>query len=125
MNEQTPLPPGVAWRAVARCVTTTAVLLARRRVHLPRRHVGMRVRFADGSRSVVYRGLYEWDGPAHAESYARSLWRVLALVSVRGSIHYRVLPGLRRDVLLARPDLLQGEAVAADSPNWWRPVAVA
>jgi len=189
VNEQTPLPPGVAWRAVARCVTTTAVLLARRRVHLPRRHVGMRVRFADGSRSVVYRetvvdgpgpedpcvlvvefrlravrgrghalfrresllntplfvgfpglvsklwlaadeygvyrGLYEWDGPAHAESYARSLWRVLALVSVRGSIHYRVLPGLRRDVLLARPDLLQGEAVAADSPNWWRPVAVA
>ena len=34
-----------------------------------------------------YRGLYEWDGPRLAENYARALWRVLALVSVRGSIH--------------------------------------
>ena len=188
MNEQTPLPQGVAWRAVARCVATTAVLLVRRRVHLPRSHVGMRVRFADGSESVVYRetvvdgpppedpcvlvvafrlravrgwghalfrweslfntplfvgfpglvskiwlaadehgvyrGLYEWDGAARAESYVRALWRVLALVSVRGSIHYRVVPGLLRDELLARPDLLAREP-AADVSGWWRPVAVA
>ena len=146
VNEQTPLPQGVAWRAVARCMATTAVLLARRRIHLPPRHVGTRLRFADGTaarvyretvvdgagpadpcvlvvefrlRAVrgwghalfrwesllntplfvgfpgfvsklwlahdehgVYRGLYEWDGPARAEAYARSLWRVLALVSV-------------------------------------------
>ena len=41
----------------------------------------------------VYRGLYEWDGPAQAEAYARALWRVLALVSVRGSIHDRLGPG--------------------------------
>src|SRR6185369_4972263 len=33
----------------------------------------------------VYRGLYEWDGAERAEHYARCLWRVLALVSVRGS----------------------------------------
>jgi hypothetical protein len=32
-----------------------------------------------------YRGLYEWDGPVQAEQYARSLWRVLKLVSERGS----------------------------------------
>jgi hypothetical protein len=49
-----------------------------------------------------YRGLYEWDGPKRAEAYARALWRVLALVSVRGSLHYVVLPGLRRDELLDR-----------------------
>jgi hypothetical protein len=47
-----------------------------------------------------YRGLYEWEGPRRAEAYARALWRVLALVSVPGSIHYVVLPGLRRDELL-------------------------
>jgi hypothetical protein len=29
---------------------------------------------------------YEWDGARPAEAYARALWRVLALVSVRGSI---------------------------------------
>jgi hypothetical protein len=184
VNEQTPLPQGVAWRAVARCVATTAVLLARRRVHLPRGRVGTRLRFADGTESTVYRetvvdrpgvedpcvlvvefrlravrgwghtvfrwasllntplfvgfpglvskfwmaadehgvyrGLYEWDGATRAESYARALWRVLALVSVPGSIHYRVVPGLRREELLARPELLSAEA-----PEWWRPVPVA
>ena len=65
-----------------------------------------------------YRGLYEWDGPRLAENYARALWRVLALVSVRGSIHYVVLPGLRRDVLLARPEGPDG--AAADAAAWWR-----
>lgn len=65
-----------------------------------------------------YRGVYEWDGPRLAENYARALWRVLALVSVRGSVHYVVLPGLRRDVLLQRPDVLPG--AAADASGWWR-----
>lgn len=64
-----------------------------------------------------YRGLYEWDGPRLAENYARALWRVLALVSVRGSIHYVVLPGLRRDVLLDRPKVQDGAAADA---AWWR-----
>jgi len=69
-----------------------------------------------------YRGVYEWDGPRLAEDYARALWRVLALVSVRGSVHYVVLPGLRRDVLLDRPDALAG---AADAAAWWRLAGVA
>jgi hypothetical protein len=66
-----------------------------------------------------YRGVYEWDGPRRAESYARALWRVLALVSVPGSIHYTVLPGLRRDELLARPQAMAAAAVV-DVPEWWR-----
>ena len=65
-----------------------------------------------------YRGVYEWDGPRLAENYARALWRVLALVSVRGSVHYVVLPGLRRDAFLERPDVLAGDA--ADEGAWWR-----
>jgi hypothetical protein len=69
-----------------------------------------------------YRGLYEWDGPQRANHYARSLWRVLALVSVPGSIHYLMLPGLRRDDLLTRPHVLAG--ASADSAAWWRPVDV-
>jgi hypothetical protein len=67
-----------------------------------------------------YRGLYEWDGPRLAENYARALWRVLALVSARGSIHYVVLPGLRRDELLDRPQVLAGAA-----PAWWHLTDVA
>jgi hypothetical protein len=69
-----------------------------------------------------YRGVYEWDGPRLAENYARALWRVLALVSVPGSVHYVVLPGLQREVLLERPQVLPD--AAADAPAWWRLAAV-
>jgi hypothetical protein len=64
-----------------------------------------------------YRGVYEWDGPRLAENYARALWRVLALVSVPGSVHYVVLPGLRRDALLERP--LVSASAASDATAWW------
>jgi hypothetical protein len=180
--EQPPLAYPVAVQALAGCVAETARLLWQRRMHLPSRRVGMRLRFADGSSARVYRetavdrgatadpcvlvvefrlravrgrghavfrwesllntplfagfpgfvsklwltddergryrGLYEWDGPRLAENYARALWRVLALVSVRGSIHYVVLPGLRRDALLERPQVLDDNA--ADAAAWWR-----
>ena len=65
-----------------------------------------------------YRGLYEWDGPELAENYARALWRVLALVSEPGSIHYVILPGLRRDDWLERPQEIPG--AAQDAAAWWR-----
>lgn len=64
----------------------------------------------------VYRGVYQWDGLERAEAYAQALWRVLALVSVRGSIRYRVVPGmLRDDFLHARRQ--PGREGTAD---WWR-----
>jgi hypothetical protein len=185
VNDQSPLPVLTAWRAVARCVRRCAVLLAQRRLRLPRTHVGLRLRFADGTTGTVYRethvdrpapgepcllvvefrlrgvggrwghaafraesllntplfagfpglvsklwvaadehdvyrGVYEWDGAELAESYARSLWRVLALVSVPGSIHYRVVPGLRRAQVLADPSLLGADAGADAGADWWR-----
>ena len=67
----------------------------------------------------AYRGVYEWDAPERAEAYARALYRVLALVSVPGSIHYAVVPGLRRDAVLAAPRT----AVPGNGPDWWRLVA--
>ncbi len=180
---QSPLARRVAVPALLRCVATTAQLLARRRLHLPRGHVGMRLRFANGTsarvyretvvdtgtverpcilvvgfrlRAVrglghamfrwesllntplfagfpglvsklwfahdehgVYRGLYEWDGPDRAEHYARCLWRVLELVCVPGTIHYQVLPGLRRDELLDRCHGPHG-AGPARAAAWWQ-----
>lgn len=171
-----PLPVATAWPAVARCVVTSAAMLARREVHLRRDALGRVVRFADGSRAPVYRetvvgrdpvepcflavafrlrgvrgerghalfraesllntplfvgfpgfvsklwlaadglgryrGLYEWDGPAQAEHYARSLWRVLALVSERGTIGYRVVPGAGRDAAMARLGAGRGPGAA-------------
>jgi len=185
-NEQAPLPWGVAMRAEARCVAVTARLLARGLVHLPPEHLGLRLRFADGTSAEVYRetvvdrgpsedpcvllvefrlravrgrghawfrresllntplfvgfpgfvsklwiahdqrgayrGLYEWDGARRAEHYARSLWRVLALVCVRGSIHYRVLPGMSRDRLLEGPEALS-TTEPEPTTTWWRLVA--
>ena len=72
----------------------------------------------------LYRGLYEWDGADRADAYARSLWRVLELVSERGSIGYRVLPGLRRDQVLADPAVLARHS-STESGEWWRVVAAA
>jgi hypothetical protein len=51
----------------------------------------------------IYRGVYEWDGATFAEDYVRTLWRVLALVCVPGSIHYEIVPGLTRGELLSDP----------------------
>jgi hypothetical protein len=181
--DQTPLPRARAASAVARCIVKTALLLAQRRVHIPRRYVGLRLRFSDGTSARVYRetvvdrtdpsnpcvlvvvfrlrlvrgwghavfrwlsmlntplfvgfpgyvskfwlanddhgfyrGLYEWDDPVSAEAYARALWRVLALVSVPGSIHYHVAPGLRRDEVLKDPKLL-AESSPGETRGWWR-----
>lgn len=71
-----------------------------------------------------YRGLYEWDGADKAEWYARSLWRVLELVSEHGSIDYKVLPGLRRDDVLAAPRVLNRYA-PTEERAWWRVVIAA
>jgi hypothetical protein len=186
VTEQPPLGYRAALRGLISCAAASGRLLWQGRIHLPPGHVGMRLRFADGTSARVYRetvvdrsatrdpcvlvvqfrlravrgfghtvfrwesllntplfvgfpgfvsklwlaadergryrGVYEWDGPQRAGAYARALWRVLALVSVRGSIHYLVLPGLRRAELLDRPQVLPGTAV--DAPPWGRLVAV-
>lgn len=179
-----PLPPALAWRAVARCVVESARMLATGVVHWPRGNVGRRLRFADGTTGEVYRetvvaaplvepcllvvcfrlrrvrgrghvlfrweswlntplfvgfpgfvsklwladdeqgryrGVYEWDGADLADHYARSLWRVLALVSEPGSIDFQVVPGRRRDEVLADPGLLD---VDPSTPDWWCPVGM-
>jgi hypothetical protein len=71
-----------------------------------------------------YRGVYEWDGPQQAEHYARCLWRVLALVSEPDSIHYVVLPGLRREDVINNPQVLNG-GESEGGPAWWRVTAAA
>jgi hypothetical protein len=185
MNEQAPLPLFTAVAGEIRCIGSTARLLTARRIHLPSGHVGMRLRFGNGTSARVYRetvvegarwsepailavefrlrwlrgrwhaafrwesllntplfvgfpgfvsklwlthderntyrGIYDWDGAERAEHYARSLWRVLALACDPASIHYIVLPGLRRDDLLAAPEAV--DASASATGDWWRPVA--
>lgn len=185
MNEQCPLPRRTAALAELRCIGRFVDLLAHHRIHQPPNHLGLYMRFADGTSSRVYRetvidrelvtdpcvlivgfrlrflrgfghtifrwesmlnmplfigfpgyvsklwmahdqnhlyrGVYEWNGAERAERYARSLWRVLAIGSVPGTISYRVIPSLHRDDVLADPRLLDGVA-PDDAAAWWRPV---
>ncbi|GAA4282995.1 hypothetical protein GCM10022261_05260 [Brevibacterium daeguense] len=67
--------------------------------------------------SSRYRGIYEWDGAERAAAYVRALSWVLGVVSVRGSIRAHIVPGLHRDDVLARPELLGDEG----ADRWWRP----
>jgi len=178
--------PWDAAKAVGHCALATATLLARRRLHQPRRNVGRVVRFADGTSAAVYRetvigggpprhpaflavcfrlrlvrhpwahalfraesllntvlfagfpglesklwlrhdqggsyrGLYEWETPELAQAYVDALWWILALVSVPGSIRFAIVPGVRRDEALNRPQILDGLTGAQDA--WWRPVS--
>jgi len=175
---------GPSLRSLGSCTVRATELVACGRVHQPRRHVGRRCAFADGTAAVVYRetvvdrpapasptalvvrfqlrgvhsprghtlfrweselntvlfvgfpgfvsklwfredergvyrGLYDWDGPALAERYVQALWWALRVVSVPASIHATVLPGLRREDLLADPHL--ADAVAPDdAAAGWR-----
>lgn len=72
----------------------------------------------------TYRGIYEWDGADLAVAYARSLWRVLQLVSVPGSIHYRVLPDVRREDLLVTVGDGVHRPVGPAARDWWDIVGV-
>ena len=68
----------------------------------------------------MYRGLCDSRDPASAEAYVRALWWALIVVSEWSSIHYAVLPGIRRDDLLKVPHLAVDVAVVAPTA-WWRP----
>ena len=57
--------------------------------------------------------------PGLAESYVQALWWPLALAGVPSSIHYVVLPGLRRDEVLRDPQLLDG-LESGSTQEWWR-----
>jgi len=80
---QRPLARRVAWPAVVRCIGSTARLLARRRIHLPRGHVGMRLRFADGTSARVYRETVVDTAPARRPCILVVGFRLRA---VRGSL---------------------------------------
>jgi hypothetical protein len=67
----------------------------------------------------VYRGLYEWDGPASAEAYVRALWWALIVVSEKDSIRHQVVPGIRRDAVLAGVGDVEPPA-----REWWNLVGV-
>ena len=55
LGEAAPLPLVPAIATEARCAVRTAALLSRHRIRQPRRNVGRRITFADGTTGEVYR----------------------------------------------------------------------
>jgi hypothetical protein len=55
MNDRDLAPSSTALRGLTTCVVRSAWLLARGRVHLPRRNIGMRLKFANGTTAWVFR----------------------------------------------------------------------
>ena len=57
------MPRVVVARAVPRCAAQTMRMLTRRTVHLPREHLGLQLRFADGRQAPVFRETVAERGP--------------------------------------------------------------
>ncbi|MEZ5406629.1 MAG: hypothetical protein R2761_01305 [Acidimicrobiales bacterium] len=68
----------------------------------------------------MYRGVYEWDGPAQARSYAETLCRLLRLVSVPGTLRYHVAEGVTPAEIISRASLPGPSPGPPGGPDgWW------
>jgi hypothetical protein len=74
--------------------------------------------WATDERTGVYRGIYEWDGPDSAFSYATTLTALLRPLSVEDSVRFHVEPGIHRDDFLRYPEV--GGKHTAPAQGWWR-----
>jgi hypothetical protein len=112
---------GTAWRAVARSGIASARLLRRRRVHLPRERVGLRLRFADGTSGRVYRETVV-DRPAPEEPCA--LVVEFRLRAVRGRWHalFRWESLLNTPLFVGFPGFVSKLWVAHDEHGFYRGV---
>ena len=72
-------------------------------------------------RTGVYKGIYEWDGPELAVTYAETLVRLLRLLSVKDTVRFHVVPGVRVDEFLRDPASAAPPNGTADarSRSWW------
>jgi hypothetical protein len=68
----------------------------------------------------VYRGIYEWDGADQAAFYAETLSTLLRLVSVPGTVRYRLVAGIRRDDFLQEPRSVTASRPTGPMESWWR-----
>ena len=68
----------------------------------------------------MYRGVYEWDGAAHADAYARTLVRLLRWVSVGETLRYHVVARTGVAQFLEGRAAVVGAAAGASGGEWWR-----
>ena len=110
MIEKPPLPIWASAGAVAKCAVNTAVLLAQRRLHLSKDHVGEVLQFADGTTSWVYRETVADRAPTADPAVLVVGFRLRA---VRGRGH-----ALFRPLSLLNTPLLSGSPGSCRSCGW-------
>ena len=121
LNEQRPLSVPRAALGVARSVLRTALLLAQRRIHLPRGHVGEELRFDDGTAATVYRESVVDRGPALRPAVLVVRFR-LRLVRGRGHAYFRRESILNTPLFIGFPGFASKLWLAHDQNGTYRGV---
>jgi hypothetical protein len=115
-----PLRLSIALGRLARCATTTALLLVRRRLHQPRRNVGRRLAFADGTSAPVYRETV-LDRRSIAEPVVLVVeFRMRLLNGRRGQAYFRLVSLLNTPLFAGFPGFATKLWLAADQEGKYR-----
>ena len=119
-GDRPPLPLGRALVAVARCIGTTARLLASRRVHQPVDHLGQTLAFADDTTACVYRETVV-PGPV-AEPVALVVEFRLRWIRGRGHAAFRAESLLNTPLFVGFPGFVSKLWLAHDQHGHYRGV---
>ena len=121
MPEQPHLPVAPAATALAKCAAMTAALTAQRRIHQPRRHVGLRLHFADGTAPRVYRETVLDRRPTRNPAVLVVCFR---LRGVRGRGHdaFRLESELNTPLFVGFPGFVSKLWLAHDENGYYRGV---
>ncbi|WP_090475613.1 hypothetical protein [Nakamurella panacisegetis] len=111
--------PVALWR-LAKCASTTGVLLARRRLHLPRTNVGRRLDFADGTSARVYRETVVERPPLEQPVVLVVQFRMRVLNGRVGQAYFRVVSLLNTPLFAGFPGFANKLWMAADEEGRYR-----
>ena len=115
-----PLRVPVALGRLARCAATTALLIARGRLHQPRTNIGRRVAFADGTHALVYRETIV-DRPPLGEPVVLIVeFRMRLLNGRRGQAYFRFVSRLNTPLFAGFPGFATKLWMAADEEGKYR-----
>lgn len=117
-----PKPPADPWptvRYLARSVARTGLLLARRRVRLPRHNVGRRLPFTDGTAAVVYRETVVDRGPTCRPTVVLVRFKLM-LVRGRGHALFRAESILNTPLFVGFPGYVSTLWLGNDENGFYR-----
>ncbi len=104
----------VALGRIARCAATTAVLIARGRLHRPHGNVGRRLAFADGTSAPVYRETVVDRPPLGQPVVLVVEFRMRFLNGRRGQAYFRLVSLLNTPLFAGFPGFATKLWMAAD-----------